>query len=141
MSTITNGQISLSCHFNKIIKGPGTSFQFPALSQKHVRNVCHTTHQYLTEFHSDGTQDSKEISRTNFYYVAMLMVTSQILKFVDFTKTQKSRYLKNETLFLFQIKKFINCSSGANLAKNSFVAEVIFNNGRKRCLHESQRKT
>ena len=29
MSTIKNGQISLSCHFNKIIKGPGTSFQSP----------------------------------------------------------------------------------------------------------------
>ena len=30
------------------------------------------------------------------------------LKSVGFTRTQKSRYLKNETLFLFQIKKFIN---------------------------------
>ena len=26
----------------------------------------------------------------------MLMMTSQILKFVDFTKTQKYRYLKNK---------------------------------------------
>ena len=33
-----------SYHFNKIIKEPGTSFQSPALSQKHVRNVCHTAH-------------------------------------------------------------------------------------------------
>ena len=41
MSTIKNGQISLYCHFNTII-GPGTSFQSPALSQKHVRNVCRT---------------------------------------------------------------------------------------------------
>ena len=32
------------------------------------------------------------------------MMMSQILKFVDFTKTQKSRYLKNQTFFL-QIKK------------------------------------
>ena len=40
MSTIKNEQISLCCHFNKIIKGSGTSFQSPALSQKHVRNVC-----------------------------------------------------------------------------------------------------
>ena len=37
-----NGQISLYCH--KIIKGPGTSFQSPALNQKHVRNVYHTAH-------------------------------------------------------------------------------------------------
>ena len=42
------------------------------------------------------------------------MMTSQILKSVDFTKTQKYRYLKNET-FLFQIKKFINCASRAAL--------------------------
>ena len=41
------------------------------------------------------------------------MMMSQILKFVDFTKTQKTRYLENETLF--QIKKFINCASRATL--------------------------
>ena len=39
-----NGQISLYCLFNKIIKGSGTSFQSPALSQKHFRNVCHKAH-------------------------------------------------------------------------------------------------
>ena len=44
MSTTKNGQISLYCNFNKIIKGPLTSFQSAALSQKHVRNVCHTGH-------------------------------------------------------------------------------------------------
>ena len=27
-----------------VMKGPGTSFQSPALNQKHVRNVCHTIH-------------------------------------------------------------------------------------------------
>ena len=32
------------CRFNKIIKRPGTSFQFPALNQKYIRNVCHTAH-------------------------------------------------------------------------------------------------
>ena len=36
------GQISLYCRFNKIIKGSGTSFQSPALNQKHIKNVCHT---------------------------------------------------------------------------------------------------
>ena len=35
----------------------------------------------------------------------MPMMTSQILKSVDFAKTQKSGYLQNETLFLLQIKK------------------------------------
>ena len=54
MSTIKNGQILLYCHFNKIIKEPGTSFQSPAFNQKHVRNVCHTAHWYLTKFHFDS---------------------------------------------------------------------------------------
>ena len=43
------------------------------------------------------------------------MMMSQILKSVDFTKAQKSRYLENETLFSFQIKKFINCTSRTTL--------------------------
>ena len=42
MSAIKNGQILLYCHFNKITKGPGTSLQPPALSQKHVRNIYYT---------------------------------------------------------------------------------------------------
>ena len=33
------------------------------------------------------------------------MMTSQVLKFVDFRKTQKPRYLENETLYFLQIKK------------------------------------
>ena len=37
----------------------------------------------------------------------MPMMMSQILKSVGFTKTQKSRYLKNATLFFLQIKKII----------------------------------
>ena len=44
MSTIKNGTISLYYHFNKIIKGPGTSFQSPAFTQTHARNVCDTAH-------------------------------------------------------------------------------------------------
>ena len=42
------------------------------------------------------------------------MMTSEILKFVDFTKTQNFRYLENETFFL-QIKKIINYTSRATL--------------------------
>ena len=53
------------------------------------------------------------------------MMTSQILKYVDFTKTQKSRYLKNKAIFFLQIKKIINYTSRATLLqKNIFVAEV-----------------
>ena len=43
------------------------------------------------------------------------MMTSQIFKFVDFTKTQKPRYLENEAFFFLQIKKFINYTSMATL--------------------------
>ena len=43
------------------------------------------------------------------------MMMSQILKFVDFTKIQKFRYPENKTLFLLQMKKFINYISWANL--------------------------
>ena len=45
----------------------------------------------------------------------MPMITSQVLKSVDFTESKKSRYLENETLFLLQIKKFINYTASATL--------------------------
>ena len=48
-----------------------------------------------------------------FHYAAMPMMTSQILRSVDFTKTQKFRYLENEKLFYLQIKKSINYKSRA----------------------------
>ena len=48
------------------------------------------------------------------------LITSQILKSVDFTKAQKSKYLEN--------KENIFYASRATLfAKNSFVVEVTFN--------------
>ena len=57
----------------------------------------------------------------------MSVMASQILKSVDFTKTEKSRYLENETSFFLQIKKFINYTARATLLqKNSFVAEATF---------------
>ena len=62
MSITKNDQILLCCHFINIIKGPGTSFQSPAFTEKHIRNVCHTAHQYLTKFYFDRTLNSKEIS-------------------------------------------------------------------------------
>ena len=46
--------MTTSHYFNKVIDGPGTSFQFPTVNQNHVRNVCHTAHKYLTEFHFDS---------------------------------------------------------------------------------------
>ena len=82
MLSIKNCQISLYCHFNKIIKEPGTSLQSPVLSQKHFRNV--------------------EIP-----LLVMPIMMSQILKSVDFTKAQKSRYLENKISFFLQIKKVV----------------------------------
>ena len=40
------------------------------------------------------------------------MMTSQILKYADFTKTQKSQYLENETLSLLQIKNSLITHQG-----------------------------
>ena len=51
------------------------------------------------------------------------MMTSQILESVDFTKTQKSRYLKKETIFSW--KKNQLHIKGYFVTK-SFVGEVIF---------------
>ena len=65
---------SRCCQFNKTIKGPGTSFQSPALSQKYEKNILHTAHQYLTKFH----------------YIAMPMMMSQIFNSMDLTGFQKN---------------------------------------------------
>ena len=55
----------------------------------------------------------------------MSMMMPQILRSLDFAKTQKSRYLENETFFR-QIKKFIIHIKGYFMTKNSFVAKVTF---------------
>ena len=47
----------------------------------------------------------------------MLMITSQILKSVDFSKIQKSRYLDNKTLFLLQIKCPLIAHQGLHYGK------------------------
>ena len=56
--------------------------------------------------------------------VIIITEASQILRSVDFTKTQKSRYLENETFFVIQKKLHIK---GYFIEKNSLVAEVAFN--------------
>ena len=48
------------------------------------------------------------------------MMRPQNLKFVDFTKMQKSGYLENETLFFLQIKNFINYKFGLLYGKKWF---------------------
>ena len=45
----------------------------------------------------------------------MPVMISQILKSVDFTKTQKHRYREKETLFFLQTKKIMKNTSSATL--------------------------
>ena len=58
------------------------------------------------------------------------MSTPQILKFVNFTKAQKSRYLENKTFFLQKKKKkkkkSLIAHQGLLYGKKSFLAEVNF---------------
>ena len=83
----------LYCHFNKIIKEPGTNFQSPTFE------LFWTCQKYLSYSTLVFDQISfkqylgfkRNNDRCNFHYVAIPMVMSQILKSVDFTKTQKSR--------------------------------------------------
>ena len=57
------------------------------------------------------TQKNKH--KCNFHYVAMPMMTLQILKSMDFIETQKSRHLENKTFF-FSNKKIHYCISSNN---------------------------
>ena len=62
----------------------------------------------------------------NFHYVAMPIMTQQILKSVNFMKTQKSRYLKNKTFFLQKKKKYLIAHQGLVDGKKRFAAKVTF---------------
>ena len=130
MTVIKNGQISLCCHFNKIRKGSGDSSQSSALSQKNMLEMLDIQHNSIWPiFILIAIRIKKNKHKCNFYYVAVPM-TSKVLKFhknADFTKTQKSRYLKNKTFFFRQIKKsLITHQQLLYGKKNSFVAEVAF---------------
>ena len=55
------------------------------------------------------------------------MTTSQILKSVDFTKMQRSRYLENKTLFFLEIKNNNQLYIKDYFTeKTSFVAVIMF---------------
>ena len=60
----------------------------------------------------------------------MLMMTSQILKSMDSTKTQKYQYLESETLFFYSNKGYF-------MTENSFVAVVTFKVQNKYKKHKS----
>ena len=74
----------------------------------------------MSKSHFDSTWDRKELSKSVTSMCINVYVTSQILKFVNFTKTLKSRYLKKETLFFLQIKKIINYTLKATLGQKYF---------------------
>ena len=57
----------------------------------------------------------RNMHKCNFYYVAIPLMTSQILKSVDFTKTQNLDILRTKDNFFFKLKKFINYTSKATL--------------------------
>ena len=127
MSTIKNDQISLYCHFIKIKKRPGTSFQPPVVNQKYVRKVCHTEHQYLTKFHFDSAQDPKEIS------ISVTSIMQQC--YDDVTDFEIRAFYKNRTISISRERNMIFSSNKKNhqlhikrqfVTKNSFVAEVTF---------------
>ena len=118
MSTITNREISIYCCFNKIIKGSRTSFQSPALSEKFVRNVCRPAHQYLTRFHFDSTQDSKEISISATSVMQHCLVSQ-----VDFTKKTKFQISREQKMFTSNKKNYQLHIKGYLMA-NSFVGEI-----------------
>ena len=82
--------------------------------------IQHTS--ILIKFHFDSTlRFQRNKHKCNFHYEAMPMMTSQILRSMDFTKSQKPRYLENETTFSLQIKKFINYT-----LKATFQQKIVF---------------
>ena len=108
MLTIKNCQFSLYCHFNKIIKEPGISFQSPVLSQKHVRNVSHTAYQYLKKFIFQSAQDSKEINRTGNYTTSNAYNDVTDFKICGFHKSTKNLdILRTKYYFFFKLKKYV----------------------------------
>ena len=125
MSNIKNGQILLYFHFNKIIKGPGTSSSLQHWPKIISEMLLIQGTSISPNFILIVLRNRKKISMCKFHYVAMPMMTSQISKSMSFTEAQKSRYLENETLLFIQIKKKI-ISYTSRDGKNSFVAKATF---------------
>ena len=75
MSTIKNAQISLYCHFNRIIKEPGTSFQSSALSQKHDD----VTDFEICEFHTQKKSGFRKNETSLFLYIKNSLIRHQEL--------------------------------------------------------------
>ena len=116
MSTIKNGPILLYCHFKKKNKRAWNQFSVSSIEPKTIQK-CFSYSTVVFDQISLWQYVAFKIYKHqyNFHYVAMPMVTSQSLKSVDFTKTQKSKYLENK-IFLVQInKKIVKYSQRATL--------------------------
>ena len=95
--------ILLYCHFNKIKKGPGPSFQSAELHQHHVRNVCQNLYYPLN---IDTDKDSKEIiGKVSSNMHLCQWRRHRFLELENSRKTKKAKNLQSETLFFTQIKK------------------------------------
>lgn len=64
--------------------------------------------------------------KCKFHPEATFMMTSEILKFVDFTITQNSKYLENETMIFLKMKIDLSKINGYFMVNYSLVAEATF---------------
>ena len=71
----------------------------------------------------------------------MSMMKSQILKPLDFTETQNSRYLEKETFFFLQIKEFINYTSSATILNYTSRATILNYTSRDTIFNYTSRAT
>ena len=73
--------------------------EFPGMFRTAVfkKNLSIDVPYFIKEHLWMNISEVRNKHKCNFHYVAMPMMTSQILKSADFTKTQKFRHLKNET--------------------------------------------
>ena len=126
MSAIKNDQNLLYCHFNKIIKEAGTSFQPPAFSQKHVSNFVIQHTSIWRNFILIGLRIQKiSINVTcimqqylSWRHKFWNLQVSQEHKNFD-TRERSIIFSSNKKNHWLHIKLYF-------MAKNSFVAEVNF---------------
>ena len=95
-------------YITPLIKGPGTCFQSPALSQTNVRNVCLTVHQYLTK----DSQDSKEISLIVTYNRVTVVEICGFHKNIKIQVSQEeNNFPLNKKIHLSKAHNFITARS------------------------------
>ena len=106
-----------------LIKGPGINFQSSELNLRHVRLSRETLiFDQISFWYYVGFKRNNR--NCKFYCVAVSMMVPQICKFIDFTKTQKRKYLENKTFFLKKKVNSLLYIKGHLMVKNNFLAEV-----------------